>query len=186
MKSKHSTHDAHVAVFSEQAADAPALPLIASQRIDPLAPDATALRALIAAYPTRWLDLGTGDGRFVRHLADQQPSTLMIGLDTCYASLRDAQHRAPANVVFLVADALNMELISLPSLSVREKITFWGDTSFTAPALTTVNGDINSDVYLAWAGTDTAHTLNILHHTTVSESNSKQTLWGGTVSRGQV
>ncbi len=82
------------------------------------------------------------------------------------------------------AHTLNMELISLPSLSVREKITFWGDTSFTAPALTTVNGDINSDVYLAWAGTDTAHTLNVLHHTTVPESNSKQIFWGwNSVSR---
>jgi len=102
----------------------------------------------------------------------------------------DSGRGAPYGTIVLAwtgtdsAHTLNMEFISLPGLTVREKITFWGETSFTAPALATVNGDINSDVYLAWAGTDAAHTLNVIHHTTSVESNSKQTLWGwNSVSR---
>jgi len=76
------------------------------------------------------------------------------------------------------AHTLNLELISTPDFTVQEKITYWGETSFTAPALAGGGGDVNSDIYLAWAGTDSAHTLNIIHHSTVPESNQKQTLWG--------
>jgi hypothetical protein len=71
---------------------------------------------------------------------------------------------------------LNVEYISLPDFTVSGKITFTGETSFTAPALATVNGDVNSDVYLSWAGTDTAHTLNIMHLMTNSPLRGKLTL----------
>jgi hypothetical protein len=73
---------------------------------------------------------------------------------------------------------LNLELISTPSFKVTQKITFWGETSFTAPAVGTINGDVNSDIYLAWAGTDSAHTLNIIHRTTFSKTQDKKILWG--------
>lgn len=76
------------------------------------------------------------------------------------------------------AHTLNLELISTPDFTAKEKITYWGQTSFTAPALTSINGDINSDIYLAWAGVDSAHTLNIIHHATVPDSNQQQILWG--------
>ncbi len=74
---------------------------------------------------------------------------------------------------------LNLEFISTPDFVVREKITYWGETSFTAPAVATINGDVNSDVYLALAGNDSAHSLNVIHHTTAApETNKKVTLWG--------
>lgn len=76
------------------------------------------------------------------------------------------------------AHTLNVEFIHVPDFVVQQKITYWGETSFTAPALATINGDINSDVYLSWAGTDAAHTLNIMRHTTNPQSNHKYTLWG--------
>jgi hypothetical protein len=76
------------------------------------------------------------------------------------------------------AHTLNLELISTPNFTVLKKITFWGETSFTAPALTSINGDVNSDIYLAWAGTDSAHTLNIIHYSTAAGTSQKQTLWG--------
>ncbi len=75
---------------------------------------------------------------------------------------------------------LNMAFIATPALTVTSKVTFWGETSFTAPAVTTINGDINSDIYLGWTGTDPAHTLNILHRTTNPVQNTKTTLWGWT------
>jgi hypothetical protein len=42
--------------------------------------------------------------------------------------------------------------------SAMKKVTFWGDTSFTAPALA-MTGD---RIYLVWAGTDPNHSLNIM------------------------
>ncbi len=76
--------------------------------LDPQTPDASVLAMRIAAYPALWLDLGTGDGRFVRRVAEAQPDTLVIGIDACYANLRTEARRAPANAAFVVADALAM------------------------------------------------------------------------------
>lgn len=73
---------------------------------------------------------------------------------------------------------LNVELIKTPGFTVIRKVTLWGETSFTAPALATINGDVNSDIYLSWAGTDSAHTLNVLHMETMSQTVDKHTLWG--------
>lgn len=75
---------------------------------------------------------------------------------------------------------LNVEFISTPSYTVTQKITYWGESTFTAPAVMTVNGDINSDVYLGWSGNDGSHSLNIIHHTTMPGPDSKVTLWGWT------
>jgi hypothetical protein len=76
------------------------------------------------------------------------------------------------------AHTLNLELISTPAFKVTKKITYWGETSFTAPALAAINRDVNSDIYLAWSGTDGAHTLNVIHYSTVPGTSQKQTLWG--------
>ena len=73
---------------------------------------------------------------------------------------------------------LNVEFIKTPDFTVTRKVILWGETSFTAPALATVNGDINSDIYLSWAGTDSAHTVNVMHLTTSSDATDKHTKWG--------
>lgn len=78
------------------------------------------------------------------------------------------------------AHTLNLAFISTPSYTVVQKITYWGDTSFTAPGLTTVNFDLYSNVYLAWSGNDGAHSLNVINHTTQGNTNHKVTLWGWT------
>jgi hypothetical protein len=105
----------------------------------------------------------------------------------------DSGRGAPYGTIVLAwtgtddAHTLNLELVATPDLTVKEKITFWGETSFTAPDVATVNGDVNSDVYLAWAGSDAAHTVNVLHHTTIDQQNAKQTLWGwSSVSRPNI
>lgn len=51
------------------------------------------------------IDLGTGDGRYVQHLALRQPQTLVIGVDACRENLRDASRRAPENALFVIANA---------------------------------------------------------------------------------
>lgn len=104
----------------------------------------------------------------------------------------DSGRGAPYGTIVLawtgtdVNHTLNIEFIKMPGLTVTRKFTFWGETSFTAPALATINGDVNSDVYLSWAGTDPAHTLNVLHIATATNSGAfdKHILWGwSSVSR---
>ncbi len=87
----------------------------------------------LIGYERAWLDLGTGDGRFVRWLAAQHPTDLVIGLDACFANLREASRRAPANLCFLVADALEpppeieAALLSLAPQIERVTVNFpWG------------------------------------------------------------
>lgn len=80
---------------------------------------------------------------------------------------------------------LNIELIKLPDFTVVRRSTFWGETSFTAPAVASINGDINSDISLSWVGTDPAHTFNVMHIASVSWSRSKQILWGGPASHAR-
>ena len=96
----------------------------------------------------------------------------------------DSARGAPNGTIVLAwtgTDAnhsLNVEFIKIPDFTVTRKVTFWGETSFTAPALTTINGDVNSDIYLSWAGTDPAHTLNVLHMATMPQTSDKHILWG--------
>lgn len=67
--------------------------------------DASTLARHCAGHPHILIDLGTGDGRFVRHVAATWPGYYAIGLDLCGANFRDASRRAPANALYLVAGA---------------------------------------------------------------------------------
>lgn len=73
----------------------------ASQAIDVLS-----IVSWASKYDRVILDLGTGDGTYVRHLAVHQPSTAVIGIDTCGANAIINARRAPANARLLVHDAL--------------------------------------------------------------------------------
>ena len=102
----------------------------------------------------------------------------------------DSARGAPYGTIVLAwtgtdaSHTLNVEFINMPDFAVTRKVTLWGDTSFTAPALATVNSDVNSDVYLSWAGNDPAHTLNIMHLQTHTQIRDKHILWGwGSLSR---
>jgi hypothetical protein len=96
----------------------------------------------------------------------------------------DSGRGAPYGTIVLAwtgtdaSHTLNVEFISMPDFTVTRKVILWGETSFTAPALATVNSDVNSDVYLSWAGTDRAHTVNIMHLQTNTQTRDKHTLWG--------
>lgn len=58
------------------------------------------------AYEQMRVDLGTGDGQFVRYLAQQYPRHLVIGVDACRENLQQNSRRAPANTLFVIANAL--------------------------------------------------------------------------------
>lgn len=88
--------------------------------------DTTALAHALRAPSGVHIDLGTGDGRFVRHVAQTCPDWFVIGVDACRDNLRDASRRAPANALFVVASAQTLPP-ELRGLAARASVNFpWG------------------------------------------------------------
>lgn len=84
------------------------------------------LLARAAAWPDVLVDLGTGDGRFVLRTARAHPVQYVIGIDACRDNLREASRRAPANALFLIANALTLP-VELAGLASAITIHFpWG------------------------------------------------------------
>jgi 16S rRNA (adenine(1408)-N(1))-methyltransferase len=52
------------------------------------------------------VDVGTGDGRFVRAAALADPAAFAIGLDACREQLWQAVRAAPPNALYVIANAL--------------------------------------------------------------------------------
>jgi 16S rRNA (adenine(1408)-N(1))-methyltransferase len=62
----------------------------------------------LAAYNRIILDLGTGDGRYVRSLADKHPNWFVIGVDACRENLREHSQAKSQNMLFIIASAQNL------------------------------------------------------------------------------
>jgi 16S rRNA (adenine(1408)-N(1))-methyltransferase len=60
---------------------------------------------ILCAYDSLHLDLGTGDGRFVQHRAQSSPRCFVVGVDASRDNLRAVSRRAPANALFIIANA---------------------------------------------------------------------------------
>jgi 16S rRNA (adenine(1408)-N(1))-methyltransferase len=71
----------------------------------------------LAGYGEVLLDLGTGDGRFIRRLADQHRDRFFIGVDACRENLRANSQKELPNALFIIAgaQALPHELNGLAS-----------------------------------------------------------------------
>jgi 16S rRNA (adenine(1408)-N(1))-methyltransferase len=67
--------------------------------------DTPALLGRLAGYQEVLLDIGAGDGRFVRQMAAECPARFAIGVDACRENLRTHSRAAPANALYLIADA---------------------------------------------------------------------------------
>jgi len=88
--------------------------------------DASLLNSQLAGYKTVHIDIGTGDGRFVRHIAQTHPTHFVIGVDACRENLRDVTRRAPANALFVIANAYTLPT-ALQGLARHITINFpWG------------------------------------------------------------
>ena len=88
--------------------------------------DAATIAAWASRYHDLTVDLGTGDGRFVRHLARLDLARGAIGVDTHGANLRLHSRGAPDNALFVVADALVLPP-ELRRLATRVTVNFpWG------------------------------------------------------------
>jgi 16S rRNA (adenine(1408)-N(1))-methyltransferase len=98
-----------------------------------------ALAERLAGYDTVHIDIGTGDGRFVRHMAATRPHCFVIGIDACRENLCEVSRRTPENALFVIANALALPL-ELHGLATQITINFpWGSLleglTSTNPAL---------------------------------------------------
>ena len=79
--------------------------------------DIDGLKERLAGYNRITLDLGTGDGRYVRTLAEEHPDWFVIGMDSCRENLREHSQAKLQNMLFVIASAQELpkelnELIS--------------------------------------------------------------------------
>ena len=83
----------------------------------------------LADYKNITLDLGTGDGRFVRCMAEKQMDRFFIGVDACRENLRANSLRKLPNALFIIANAQALPL-ELNGLASHVSINFpWGSLS---------------------------------------------------------
>ena len=70
--------------------------------------DISGLEARLADYKRIILDLGTGDGRYVRSLAAEHPDWFIVGVDSCRENLRQNSRVALSNTLFIIASAQDL------------------------------------------------------------------------------
>lgn len=88
--------------------------------------DAATLAATAGRYLRVHIDIGTGDGRYVTRTAHACPGDLAIGIDAYAAGMRGASRRAPANALYLIANALALPE-ELTGLGTHLTVNFpWG------------------------------------------------------------
>jgi 16S rRNA (adenine(1408)-N(1))-methyltransferase len=88
--------------------------------------DSCALGERLAGYNMVQVDIGTGDGRFVWHMARACPDGFTIGIDANRDNLRQTSRCAPANALFIIANARSLPY-ELQGLASHITINFpWG------------------------------------------------------------
>lgn len=88
--------------------------------------DTSALADKLTGYNRVHIDIGTGDGRFVQHIAQTRPNCFAIGIDACRENLREVSRRTPTNALFIIANALALPS-ELDGLATQVTINFpWG------------------------------------------------------------
>ena len=66
--------------------------------------DAAVLMERLQGYPQRLFDIGTGDGRFVQHVARHYRGYFALGIDTCRENLRVASSKSLCNTLYVIAN----------------------------------------------------------------------------------
>lgn len=88
--------------------------------------DANTLAARIRGDHDILIDIGTGDGQYIRHVARTCPTCFAIGLDACRDHLRATSRNAPDNALFVIANALALPA-ELHAQATRIVVNFpWG------------------------------------------------------------
>ena len=85
------------------------------------------LAADVAGYDDVLIDVGTGDGRYVLHVARTSPTWFALGVDACRDNLRKASRKAPPNALYLIANALALPKEEIGGMASKVTINFpWG------------------------------------------------------------
>jgi 16S rRNA (adenine(1408)-N(1))-methyltransferase len=85
------------------------------------------LAADVAGYDDVLIDVGTGDGRYVLHVARTSPTWFAIGVDVCRDNLRRTSRKAPPNALYVVANALALPKEELGGMASKLTINLpWG------------------------------------------------------------
>jgi 16S rRNA (adenine(1408)-N(1))-methyltransferase len=80
----------------------------------------------VAGYGDVLIDIGTGDGRYVLHVARTRPNWFALGVDACRENLRKASRKAPSNTLYVIANALALPR-ELDAMASKVTINFpWG------------------------------------------------------------
>ncbi|MBV9282578.1 MAG: hypothetical protein JOZ41_21075 [Chloroflexi bacterium] len=88
--------------------------------------DRATLLGLTLPHGAALLDIGTGDGRYVSHVARANPDCFAVGLDACRENLRRTSRLAPPNALYVIANALALPE-ELSGWATRLTINFpWG------------------------------------------------------------
>ena len=88
--------------------------------------DLNGLKQRLCDYTHTLVDLGTGDGRFVRCLAEKYTDNFFIGIDACRENLRVNSGQKLPNALFIIASAQALPT-ELNGLASRVSINFpWG------------------------------------------------------------
>jgi len=88
--------------------------------------DMPELAQWLAGYDRVLMDIGTGDGRFVQHVARTCPQQFVIGIDACRENLRASSRNVPPNALFVIANAQALPR-ELYGLAAHVTINFpWG------------------------------------------------------------
>ena len=89
--------------------------------------DVDRLAAGVAGYDEVLIDVGTGDGRYVLHVARTSPTWFAVGVDACRDNLRKASRKAPSNALYVIANALALPKEELDGMASKVTINFpWG------------------------------------------------------------
>lgn len=81
---------------------------------------------IVTTYMRCHVDLGTGDGRFVRSMARSHPERLVIGVDACREQLWEISRNAISNELYVIANALALP-DELAGVATSATINFpWG------------------------------------------------------------
>ena len=79
--------------------------------------DRIMLTERLRGYEQILIDIGAGDGRFVRQVAQAHPNIFALGIDACRENLRRTSRLSPANALYVIANAYTLpcELYGLAS-----------------------------------------------------------------------
>lgn len=88
--------------------------------------DSATFTARLHGYQEVVVDIGTGDGRYVQHIAQYYPARFVIGIDACRENLYHVSRKSLPNALYLIANAEALPA-ELSSLATSITINFpWG------------------------------------------------------------